>query len=300
MRRGGCPGAPQRREWRTETSPGAASAQLADAPGSTIEMRPLIALLTDFGTRDPYVAQVKGVIAMRCDAEVIDLSHEIAPFGVAEGAFFLRGAVGAFRGTRRVIIVAVVDPGVGSPRRLLALHDGNLTILAPDNGIASLASSDGAEIREITNRTLFLASGVETFHGRDRFAPAAAALAGGLRVEELGPVLRRGEIVTLPYAAPVYDERGASGSVVAIDRYGNVVTDVDPARVGGVGAIEVEAGGIRVTKSAASYAEMAGSPEPFLIVGSRATLEISVSGGSAAQLLRVRLLDPVRVSSTEY
>lgn len=262
-------------------------------------MRPLIALLTDFGTRDPYVAQVKGVIAMRCDAEVIDLSHEIAPWGVAEGAFFLRDALGSLRGERPVIVVAVVDPGVGSPRKLLATREGNVTMLAPDNGLLSLALGDGAEIREIANRTLFLESGVETFHGRDRFAPVAAALASGSTLEELGPVMARGEIVALPYAPPVYGERGASGSVVAIDRYGNVVTDVDPARLGGLRALEIEAGGVRVSGSAASYAEMAGSPEPFGIVGSRGTLEISVSGGSAAQLLRVRLLDPVRVSSAQ-
>ncbi|MCM2316682.1 MAG: SAM-dependent chlorinase/fluorinase [Thermoanaerobaculia bacterium] len=259
-------------------------------------MRPLIALLTDFGTRDPYVAQVKGVIASRCDGEIADLTHEIAPYDVAEGAFFLRDVAGSLRGGRQVIVVAVVDPGVGSARRLLAATDGAITFLGPDNGLLSLALGPEAAVREITNRALFLHAVSSTFHGRDRFAPAAAALARGVAIEELGPPVDRGSIVALDYAPPSYDEHVAIGTVTAIDRFGNVATDLDPARVGGIDGLTLEVRGMKVSRSGETYAAMAGTLDPFLIVGSRGTIEVSVSGGSAATLLRAKLLDRVRVA----
>ena len=258
-------------------------------------MRPLIALLTDFGGRDPYVAQVKAVIAMRCDGEIVDLTHEIAPYDVAEGAFFLRDAMAALRGVRRVIVVAVVDPGVGSSRRLLAVSEANVTLLGPDNGLLSLAPGDGATVHEITNDALFLNATGTTFHGRDRLAPVAAALAGGLQIEQLGARVERRSMVAIDYAAPVYERDVASGTVTAIDRYGNVATDIDPARLGGISGIALEIGAVSIERSAESYAAMAGSLEPFLIVGSRGTVEVSVSAGSAASALAARLLDRVRV-----
>lgn len=260
-------------------------------------MRALIALLTDFGTRDPYVAQVKGVIAMRCDGEIVDLSHEIAPFDVTEGAFFLRDVVGSLLGTRRVFVVAVVDPGVGSPRKLLAAQDGNVTLIGPDNGLLSLALRESAVVREITNATLFLPGEVKTFHGRDRFAPVAAALASGTRFEEVGALVERGAIVAIDYSPPIYDDAGgAAGRVTAIDRYGNVATDLDPKLLGGVDGLVLKVGGMTVARSAASYAEMAGSGELFLIVGSRGTVELSVSGGSASARLGARLLQEIKAS----
>ncbi|MBI2212666.1 MAG: SAM-dependent chlorinase/fluorinase [Acidobacteria bacterium] len=259
-------------------------------------MRALIAFLSDFGTRDPYVAQVKGVIASRCDAELLDLTHEIVPFDVVEGAFFLRDAISSLRGARQVIVVAVVDPGVGSSRRLLAAVDDNVTLLGPDNGLLTLALTDGAIVREITNDTIFLQTGVHTFHGRDRLAPVAAALAMGTRIEELGARVERGSIVKLPYDAPEYAERSAHGSVTAIDRYGNVSTDLDPSRLGDIDSVTLEVAGVTIEASANCYAEMTGSNEPFLIVGSRGTIEISIAGASAAERLRLKLLDRVKAA----
>lgn len=259
-------------------------------------MRPLIALLTDFGTRDPYVAQVKGVIATRCDAELVDLTHEIAPYDVAEGAFFLRDVAESLRGERRVIVVAVVDPGVGSARRLLAAIDGGVVFLGPDNGLLSLVLGPEAVVHEITNEGLFLPAAGSTFHGRDRFAPAAAALARGVAIGELGPRVDRGSIACLDYVPPSYDGIGATGTVTAIDRYGNVATDLDPAGLGGIAGVTLELRGMKVSRSAETYAAMAGSDEPFLIVGSRGTIEVSVSGGSAAIVMRAKVLDRVRIT----
>jgi hypothetical protein len=259
-------------------------------------MRPLIALLTDFGTRDPYVAQVKGVIASRCDAEIVDLSHEIAPYDVAEGAFFLRDTVATLRGERRVIVVAVVDPGVGTSRRLLAAEDEGVTFLAPDNGLVSLALGPEAAVWEIANATYFLSVTGATFHGRDRLAPVAAALARGEPFDEIGARVERGSIVTLDYQPPSYGADGATGTVTAVDRYGNVATDLDPERIGGPAGVALEICGGTIRRSSETYAAMSGSIEPFLIIGSRGTIEVSVSGASAAALVGAKLLDRVRAT----
>ena len=259
-------------------------------------MRPLIALLTDFGTRDPYVAQVKGVIASRCDGEIADLTHEIAPYDVAEGAFFLRDVAASLRGGRQVVVVAVIDPGVGSARRLLAAIDDGVAFLGPDNGLLSLVLGPEAVVHEITNEALFLPAASSTFHGRDRFAPAAAALARGVAIEELGARVDRSSIVLLDYVPPSYDGRVGIGTVTAIDRFGNVATDLNPACIGGIDGVTLEVRGVRVSRSGETYAAMAGTLDPFLIVGSRGTIEVSVSGGNAATLLRAKLLDRVRIS----
>ena len=137
-----------------------------------------IALLTDFGTRDPYVAAMKGVIASRCEARIADLTHEIAPFDVWEAAFFLRDVVAYWpEGT---VFVCVVDPGVGSSRRILALESAGRFYLAPDNGLLHFVLPDAGPF-SVTNDALFLPNGSTTFHGRDRFAPVAAAIANGTR-----------------------------------------------------------------------------------------------------------------------
>src|SRR5204862_6358858 len=142
-----------------------------------------IALLTDFGHRDPYVAAMKGVLLSRCDARVVDLSHDVPPFDVWAAAFFLRAVVPYWpAGT---IFVAVFEPGVGTSRRILALERDGRTFLAPDNGVLSLVA--GPPAVSVENDAFFLAGGSTTFHGRDRFAPVAAAIARGTALHELGP-----------------------------------------------------------------------------------------------------------------
>ena len=184
----------------------------------------LIALLTDFGLRDPYVAAMKGVIASRCDARIEDLSHEIAPFDVWSGAFFLRAVVPYWPvGT---IFVAVVDPGVGTSRRILAIERDGRTFLAPDNGVLALVA--GPPAVSVENDAFFLPGGSTTFHGRDRFAPVAAAIANGTPLHELGP--RVDTIVALDYAPPSYDCARAEGTIVNVDRFGNLVTDIAATR----------------------------------------------------------------------
>jgi S-adenosylmethionine hydrolase len=232
---------------------------------------PTIALLTDFGTRDPYVAAVKGVIASRCDSQIIDLTHDIAPFDVWEGAFFLRDIVRYWpAGT---IVVCVVDPGVGTARRILAVESDGRIFLAPDNGLLHFVRGDAYAV---TNEALFLADGSTTFHGRDRFAPVAAALANGTRIDELGPHVD--DRVPLDYTP---------GAIIRIDRFGNCVTDlVPPATPFAVVVNEQRIDDMRTTYT---------GDGAFVIVGSTGCIEISVAGGSAASLLQLSRGDRVTI-----
>lgn len=257
------------------------------------EGRPVIGLLTDFGQRDPYVAAMKLVIAERCDAEILDLGHEISPQGIEEAAFFLAFVLRSVSDARNLIVVAVVDPGVGSQRRILAAHRGSLTLLAPDNGILSLVVGGGWTVHSVENERFFLPHGSTTFHGRDRFAPVAAALADGIPLADLGPAISAESIRRIDYSPPKIGVDEVIGTVISIDRFGNVVTDFDPAVLGNPREWALELDARRVILHASNYEEMSGRAEPFLIVGSLGTIEISVSGGSAAGLLQLERLSRV-------
>jgi S-adenosylmethionine hydrolase len=261
-----------------------------------------IALLTDFGTRDPYVAAMKGVIASRCDAGVEDLTHEIAPYDVWEAAFFLRDVVAYWpEGT---IFVCVVDPGVGSSRRILAVEWEGRFFLAPDNGVlhfflpdvkrrsdSPVRLSDDAKkepsdwrvrptfaafIVSVTNEALFLPQGSTTFHGRDRFAPVAAAIANGTSLEELGP--RVSDPVMLDYEP---------GAIIRIDRFGNCITNIVPPPM----PFAVVVGDLRIDNVRTTY----GGEGAFAIIGSTGCIEISVAGGGAATQLQLRRGDRVTI-----
>jgi S-adenosylmethionine hydrolase len=233
-----------------------------------------IALLTDFGTRDPYVAAMKGVIASRTNVPVVDLTHEIAPFDVLEAAWFLRAVVWYWpAGT---IFVCVVDPGVGSERRILAEEGAGRIFLAPDNGLLRSAGAPGdVAIHSVENTSLFLPTTATTFHGRDRFAPVAAAIANGLPLHELGP--RVHDIVTL---GPEEQD-----SVIHIDRFGNIITNIEASRIPFV-RFALQVNEHVIDRMERHYQDAA--PGPFLIVGSTGHIEISIANGSAAELLQVK------------
>jgi S-adenosylmethionine hydrolase len=244
-----------------------------------------IALLTDFGTRDPYVAEMKGVIADRTDAPILDLTHDIAPYDVFGAAWFLRAIVRYW--PAETIFVCVVDPGVGSSRKIIASeHDGQI-FLAPDNGLLSLIRA--TRIVSVENTSLFLPENSDTFHGRDRFAPVASVLANGTALDDLGPATK--SIVQLRYDPPVYGET-VRGTIVSIDRFGNLITDIEAARIP-FKPFALEAHSITIDRVERNYAGAA--PGAFLIVGSSGCIEISVANDSAADRLQMRRLDRVEV-----
>jgi S-adenosylmethionine hydrolase len=238
---------------------------------------PTIALLTDFGTRDPYVAAMKGVIASHCEARIADLTHDIAPFDVWEAAFFLRDVVPYW--SEGTIFVCVVDPGVGTARRIIAVESERRIFLAPDNGLLHFIDGDAYDV---TNESLFLGKtaanfgGSTTFHGRDRFAPVAAALANDLPIAELGP--RIDDRMPLDYTP---------GCIIRIDRFGNCITDLlPPATPFAIVVREHRIDEIRMTYT---------GDGPFLIIGSTGCVEISVANGNAASLLQLRRGDRVTI-----
>ena len=249
-----------------------------------------IALMTDFGTRDPYVASVRGVLASHCEARVDDLTHEIEPFDVFEAAWFLH--VASRWWPAETIFVCVVDPGVGTPRRILAAERDSRIFLAPDNGLLTFVAPE--RIVSVENESFFLQTGATTFHGRDRFAPVAAAIANGLALTDLGP--RISNLVRLNYNEPQYADDRVRGTIVAIDRFGNLITDIEAARIP-FAPFALEARDVVIDRVERAYAGAA--PGAFLIVGSSGCLEISVANGSAAERLQLRRLERVEVCRTD-
>jgi S-adenosyl-L-methionine hydrolase (adenosine-forming) len=244
-----------------------------------------IALLTDFGTRDPYVAAMKGVLASRTSVPLHDLTHDIAPYDVLGAAWFLGTVVRYWpAGT---IFVCIVDPGVGTMRRIVAVEEEGRIFLAPDNGLLTFVRG---EMFSVENESLFLPGGSNTFHGRDRFAPVAAALANGLALEEAGP--RIDSILTLSYTPPSYEDTVVRGTVVAVDRFGNVITDVEASRIP-FAPFALTAHDIHLDRLEQNYGDAA--PGPFLIVGSTGCIEISIANASAAERLHLRRLQRVAI-----
>jgi len=265
----------------------------------------LITLLTDFGLDDEYVGVIKGVIAgIHTDVRTVDVTHQIDPQDVVHGAFMLAAAYSFFpSGT---IHVAVVDPGVGSGRRILAVESAGHRFLAPDNGLLERVLDDrtDATVVSVENKRYFLSPVSQTFHGRDIFAPVAAHLACGLDLHQLGPIVDRHTMVTGVVPRCRFPSRHViEGQVVAIDRFGNLLTNIDQIALEQLqhrfpgSAISVQLAKRCIHGIATDYQQGA-QHMPLAIVGSRGLLEISVNCGSAHHLLGVDKKDTVRVTVT--
>lgn len=255
----------------------------------------VVTLTTDFGLADPYVGILKGVIAGRApEATVIDISHGIPPQDVLAGALVLRHAVPYF--PPGSVHVAVVDPGVGTARRPLCVETPVGALVGPDNGVLSLAAEalGTRRIVHLTDDRLFLSPRSTTFHGRDVFAPVAAALATGTSPASLGTEVRELERLAVP--APRVEADRAQGVVVYVDRFGNLVSNVGadvlarlPHR-----PLSVSAGCVTVRGIETSYGAVAPG-EPVAVVNSWGLLEIAVRDGSAAERLAVGVGCPVLI-----
>ena len=244
-----------------------------------------VTLTTDFGTRDSYVAQLKGVLLAGCEGlRVHDLTHEIAPQDVLEGALFLAAAVPTFPpGT---VHLAVIDPGVGTDRRATAATVGGQHVVCPDNGLLTLLTRRVTieEVRSIERASLRREPVSPTFHGRDLFAPAAAFLACGGALEELGPAV--GNPVELPLPQPHAEGGRIVGEVLHIDRFGNAITNLGRSEIEAVArgrAVRVEAAG-RLLPLARTYGDVA-EGEALALIGSADLLELAVRERSAAEAL---------------
>jgi len=249
-------------------------------------VRPVIALLTDFGTADHYAGTMKGVILGICpDATLVDITHDIPPHDVLAGALELAAAYKYFPvGT---IFVAVVDPGVGSARRGVAADTGDYRFVAPDNGVLTqvLRDAPAKKIVELTERRYARPTVSRTFEGRDRFAPAAAWIAKGTQFAALGrPVA---DIHKLDIPLPDAATDTVSGVVLRVDRFGNLVTNIDRKtveRIGQSGALTIDAAGHRIARLVATYAELP-SDGVGALFGSTDHLELAAPSSSAAERL---------------
>jgi len=244
---------------------------------------PLITLLTDFGLADHYVAAMKGVILGICpQARLVDISHEVRPYGIAEAAFTLGQAYPYFpAGTTHLV---VVDPGVGSARRPLLVQAQGHYFIGPDNGALTLPMDrdPGHVIREITAAAYFRQPLSGTFHGRDIFAPVAAHLASGVPVAEFGTIV--GDAVRLDLAPAKYGEDGVwLGRILYVDRFGNLVTNFRAADVPEIAEkrFKMVIGNTETSWYHPSYAS-ANQENIFIIKGSSGFIEVSINQGDAA------------------
>lgn len=254
-------------------------------------MRPIVALVSDFGTQDHYVGAMKGAVLSVCpEAQLVDVVHDLPPHDVDAGSFAVAAAAEAFPpGT---VFLAVVDPGVGTARRALAVQTEAHRFVAPDNGLLTLVLADhaSARVHAITNAGLFRFHVSNTFHGRDVFGPVAGHLARGMPIEEVGPPAEDPHRLALPDVRR-RSETEWEAEVVHLDRFGNLTTNLserglseilshfggDPNEV----VVVVEGAVLPLVRTYGDVSE----GEACALVGSSRRLEIAIHGGSAARLL---------------
>jgi hypothetical protein len=260
--------------------------------------RPVIALLSDFGTRDHYAGTMKGVMLGICpDVTLVDISHDIPAHDVVAGALELAACYRYF--PVGSVFLVVVDPGVGSGRRGLAAESGGFRFVAPDNGVLTAVFREAPPRRvvELTERRYARPTVSRTFEGRDRFAPAAAWLAKGIQLTALGRPVTDYHLIALPEARAGADL--VEGEVVRVDRFGNLVTNIDRRsyeRLMQAGPVEIQVADHRVAKIVSTYAEI--GTDVCGLFGSTDHLEIAIDSASAAEQLGVDRGAPVVVRRT--
>jgi len=246
----------------------------------------IITLTTDFGLADPFVAIMKGVIlGIAPDAQLVDITHDIRAYNVLEAAFVIDSTYRYFpEGTVHLI---VVDPGVGSARRPIAAAGNGHLFVAPDNGVLSCVlqtDPTASSVYWINNASLFLKSVSQTFHGRDIFAPVAARLARGIPIESVGP--RIADFVRKALPKPHLQGDRLVGTVLRVDKFGNIITNLRRHHLGKDFSIRVA--GVSVNRLCSSFSE-AEPGEFFAIEGSTGYIELALNQGSAADRLNIAL-----------
>jgi S-adenosyl-L-methionine hydrolase (adenosine-forming) len=262
------------------------------------EARPLIALLTDFGERDSFVASMKGVIlSINSSARLVDLSHQITSHQIQEAGYFLKSCYRYFpAGT---IYVAVVDPGVGTERRAVVVSAAGSYFVGPDNGLFTeiLEQEVGAKVWQISNPQYRLETAGSTFDGRDVFAPAAAWLSKGVPPSFFGPAVH--DPIRRAVATPIAHEDVLIGKIVSVDRFGNLISNITARQVrefrGSTGqSVEIHIGASIIGDLVESYSQ-GYRQSPSALVNSDGSLEIFVREDSAARCLQVGVGEEVRL-----
>jgi S-adenosylmethionine hydrolase len=258
--------------------------------------RPIITLTTDFGTDNAYVAQMKGVIlSINPNAVLVDVTHDIPPQDIRQAALILADATPRFPSGS--VHICVVDPGVGTERRIVCAEIAKQHYVAPDNGLLSYLTrnTQPTSAVAITNRSYWLPVVSSTFHGRDIMAPVAAHLSLGMNAKVLGQPA--GELTPLDWPETVVEHGRITGAVIAKDSFGNLITNIQRDELSAMGSFEstvVCCGGRTVVGIVDTYGQR--SPGSVIaLFGSSERLEIAVVNGNAAKLLPIRIGDPVAV-----
>jgi len=246
-----------------------------------------IALLTDFGLHDWYVGVMKGVIlSVAPNARIIDITHDVPRHNLAAASFALLASYPHF--PVGSILVTVVDPGVGTARRIICVQSAGRYFLAPDNGVLTgvLAREGSEKMVSVENGAYFLPQVSSTFHGRDIFAPVAGHLSSGVAIDQLGPEVTVYKRLSIP--RPQVASQTAQTTVQWVDSFGNLVTDCPRQLVGELGsrwgAVVIDLGPRGVAPIAETY-EMVEPDAPMGVIGSSDYLEISIREGSASEVL---------------
>ena len=256
----------------------------------------VITLMTDFGTSDHFVGVMKGVIlGINPQVQIVDITHAIPPQDVHGAAFLVDSTCRYFpTGT---IHVVVVDPGVGSLRRAIICQTDTAYFVCPDNGVLSYVLGDDTAHRVIAlgNTDYWLSEVSNTFHGRDIFAPVAAHLSRGISLSKFGHVANN--VVRLPILIPQVTKTAIAGSVIWVDRFGNLITNLTSDMLESFGmdnGFVIRAGKAELSKLNSAYAESE-EGECLAIIGSSGYVEISVNQGSAARILGLKRNDVIEV-----
>ena len=255
----------------------------------------LITLTTDFGTSDHFAGAMKGVILrIAPTVQIVDITHEVQPFEVTDGAFTIAQAYSYF--PKKTVHVIVVDPGVGSTRRPILAEMGGQYFIAPDNGVLSMILvRETAKVRHITNDRYFLKPVSRTFHGRDVFAPVAAHLAAGVPPAKFGKRIE--DHLRLNFQQPTRTGKHAwTGIILKVDRFGNLITNlhVDDFPHVKTRAFGLNVGLQTVSRLALTFTECTAG-ELFVLVGSSGYLEVASNQASAAKALGCGAGSPVEL-----
>ncbi len=264
----------------------------------------VISLLTDFGLKDEYVGLMKGVIlSVNPAAKIVDLSHEISPQDIVKAAYMLNASYKFF--PPKTIHIAVVDPGVGSVRDILAVKADGYFFVAPDNGLLThiLRYASIESVYKVQNRSYFYHPTSSTFHGRDIMAPVAAHLSLGVSIQKFGIPADLNTLTLLGNMEPKTEPGGRlSGMVVSVDRFGNLITNIDYQHLISILEISVGqkltiiVGNTRIDELSETYSDKPHA-HPVALIGSRGFLEISINEGNASKTLQVKPGDKVMVES---
>jgi S-adenosyl-L-methionine hydrolase (adenosine-forming) len=254
----------------------------------------MITLTTDFGLKDPYVAEMKGVIlSINADANVVDVSHLVDKYNLRMAAFVLASAAPYF--PKGSVHVCVVDPGVGTARRAIVVQTKQAYFVGPDNGCLMLASQAlGIEhIYELTNRNFMLPAVSSTFHGRDVFAPAAAYLDRGVKIQEFGAEIT--DPVSPKFAIVERKNGSLFGEVLHVDGFGNAITNISQMEVTETKAVKVNLHHVSLQLNCSKTYGEAKPQEPLALVGSHGFLELALNQGSFSEKYRVNPGDKLEV-----